>query len=384
MAEVPEVTTSSAEELLAAGRRHLAVRDYNAATESLAKACELLAKTHGDVADECAEAYLWYGKALLGLSREESGVLGGGVPGANNEEEEENEDENGENGHEAPKENEQDVEMPNEKVEKIEAESTTKDEEVASSTAEIAEEKPGTSNGDQNDESVANLDNEEDVDNLQLAWEMLELSRSILQKRGSASRAQLADAHLALGEVALESETYDKAVLDMVSCLEIQKELYRSDDRRIAETHYQIGLANSLASNFEDAITHFKNAANILESRIKTLENPSAVAEDATVKKYSIADPFYSVEEELKELKGLLPEIQEKIQDMMDYKAEMIKRVRETLCPSNGEGSSSASAGAASSKPAAPKAAPSDISHLIKRKRKNSDEDSSASKRINT
>ncbi|XP_026487161.2 protein HGV2 [Vanessa tameamea] len=384
MAEVPEVTTSSAEELLAAGRRHLAVRDYNAATESLAKACELLAKTHGDVADECAEAYLWYGKALLGLSREESGVLGGGVPGANNEEEEENEDENGENGHEAPKENEQDVEMPNEKVEKIEAESTTKDEEVASSTAEIAEEKPGTSNGDQNDESVANLDNDEDVDNLQLAWEMLELSRSILQKRGSASRAQLADAHLALGEVALESETYDKAVLDMVSCLEIQKELYRSDDRRIAETHYQIGLANSLASNFEDAITHFKNAANILESRIKTLENPSAVAEDATVKKYSIADPFYSVEEELKELKGLLPEIQEKIQDMMDYKAEMIKRVRETLCPSNGEGSSSASAGAASSKPAAPKAAPSDISHLIKRKRKNSDEDSSASKRINT
>lgn len=26
-----------------------------------------------------------------------------------------------------------------------------------------------------------------------------------------------------------------------VSCLEIQKELYSSDDRRIAETHYQIG-----------------------------------------------------------------------------------------------------------------------------------------------
>lgn len=26
-----------------------------------------------------------------------------------------------------------------------------------------------------------------------------------------------------------------------VSCLEIQKGLYSSDDRRIAETHYQIG-----------------------------------------------------------------------------------------------------------------------------------------------
>lgn len=60
MADVAEVTTSSAEELLAVGRRHLAVRDYHAATESLAKACEMLAKTHGDTADECAEAYLWW------------------------------------------------------------------------------------------------------------------------------------------------------------------------------------------------------------------------------------------------------------------------------------------------------------------------------------
>lgn len=83
------------------------------------------------------------------------------------------------------------------------------------------------------------------------------------------------------------------------------------------------GLANSLASSFEDAITHFKNAANILETRIKTLENPAAVKDDATVKKYSTSDPFYSVEGEIKELKELLPEIQEKIQDMMDYKTEV-------------------------------------------------------------
>ncbi|CAH2106174.1 unnamed protein product [Euphydryas editha] len=380
MADVPEVTTSSAEELLAVGRRHLAVRDYHAATESLAKACEVLAKTHGDIADECGEAYLWYGKALLGLSREESGVLGGGIPG--DIEDDENEDENDENGDEESKEQ---SEMANGEVEKSEAESTTKEEEPASSTAEESEEKPGTSNGDQNDDSAVNLENDDDVDNLQLAWEMLELSRSILQKRaadgGSSGRALLADVHLALGEVALESETYDKAVLDMVSCLEIQKELYGSDDRRIAETHYQIGLANSLASNFEDAITHFKNAANILESRIKTLENPSAAAEDATVKKYTNADPLYSVEAELKELKELLPEIQEKIQDMMDYKAEMIKRVRETLCPSNGE-SQSSSAGVNKLET---KSAPSDISHLIKRKRKSSEsEETSAPKRINT
>uniref|UniRef100_A0A2H1VJI6 SFRICE_014541 n=1 Tax=Spodoptera frugiperda TaxID=7108 RepID=A0A2H1VJI6_SPOFR len=407
MTEVSEVSTSSPTELLAAGRRHLAVRDFSAAASTLAQACEGLAKEHGDTADQCAEAYLWYGKALLGLSREESGVLGDGVPGSGNadgEEEDEEQEENGENGENGEAEAEAEAGengKENGEVEKSEAESTTKDEEPGSSAAPEESEEPGTTNGDADgeahDESVMNVDAEDDVDNLQLAWEMLDLARSILYRRvqdcgGDAARALLADVHLALGEVALESETYDKAVTDMQSCLDLQKELYRSDDRRIAETHYQIGLANSLASNFDDAITHFKNAANILETRIKTLENPATVTEDATVKKFSTADPFYSVEGEIKELKELLPEIQEKIQDMMDYKAETIKRVRETLCPSNGEGAStsngagpSSSSGAGSSS-SAPKPAASDISHLIKRKRKASEgeADSSAAKKANT
>ncbi|KAM3959194.1 nuclear autoantigenic sperm protein [Aphomia sociella] len=390
MADLPEVTTSSPTELLAAGRRHLAVRDFSSAAGALAKACEALAKEHGDTADQCAEAYLWYGKALLGLSREESGVLGDGMPGTGNPEEEEDNDA-GENGEEDQNGEAEQNGDSNEEVEKIEAESTTKEEEPGSSTTAVEEdsEEPGTSNGEGNEESEVNLDNEDDVDNLQLAWEMLDLARSILHRRveggSDAARALLADVHLALGEVALESETYDKAVIDMQSCLELQKELYRSDDRRIAETHYQIGLANSLASNFEDAITHFKNAANILETRIKTLENPAAVTEDATVKKFS-ADPFYSVDGEIKELKELLPEIQEKIQDMMDYKAETIKRVRETLCSTNGESSShSANTNGAGSSTSQAKPA-ADISHLIKRKRKSSesDADGSAAKRVNT
>ncbi|XP_063362321.1 histone-binding protein N1/N2 isoform X2 [Cydia amplana] len=387
MADVEEVTQTPSE-LLASGRRNLAVRDYNAASEALAKACELLAKEHGDTADQCAEAYLWYGKALLGLSREESGVLGDGMPGTGNadgEEDDENEEENGENGEEENGESEAEPVKAeaDDGVKMSEAESTTKDEPASSSTAD---DQPGPSNGEAADESMADLENEGDVDNLQLAWEMLDLARSILRRRaardGAAARAQLADVHLALGEVALESETYDKAVVDMQSCLEIQKELYSSDDRRIAETHYQIGLANSLASNFEDAITHFKNAANILETRIKTLENPAAVKDDATVKKHSTSDPFYSVEGEIKELKELLPEIQEKIQDMMDYKTETKKRLAETLFSSNGE--SSLNGAGSSSSEAKPKPAASDISHLIKRKRKSSEGDEASAKRANT
>ena len=36
---------------------------------------------YGELADECADAYFWYGKALLEVSRLESGVLGDAIPG---------------------------------------------------------------------------------------------------------------------------------------------------------------------------------------------------------------------------------------------------------------------------------------------------------------
>ena len=36
---------------------------------------------YGEVADECGDAYFWYGKALLEVSRQEGGILGDAVPG---------------------------------------------------------------------------------------------------------------------------------------------------------------------------------------------------------------------------------------------------------------------------------------------------------------
>lgn len=75
------------------GKRHLLVRDYTMAVTALAQACQLLVEKHGDTADELGEPYLLYGRALLGLAREEAGVLGGGVPGTEETEEDDEEDE---------------------------------------------------------------------------------------------------------------------------------------------------------------------------------------------------------------------------------------------------------------------------------------------------
>ena len=36
---------------------------------------------YGEVANECGDAYFWYGKALLEVARQEGGILGDAVPG---------------------------------------------------------------------------------------------------------------------------------------------------------------------------------------------------------------------------------------------------------------------------------------------------------------
>ena len=61
---------------LVSGKRHLLVQDISSAVSSLGEACELLAVEYGDKAPECAEAYFYYGKALLEMFRLEAGVLG--------------------------------------------------------------------------------------------------------------------------------------------------------------------------------------------------------------------------------------------------------------------------------------------------------------------
>ena len=45
------------------------------------QASELLSAEHGEAAYECADAYYYYGKALLEMARAEAGVFGNALDG---------------------------------------------------------------------------------------------------------------------------------------------------------------------------------------------------------------------------------------------------------------------------------------------------------------
>jgi len=166
-------------------------------------------------------------------------------------------------------------------------------------------------------------EDEEDVSNHQLAWEMLELAKVIYQKQEEGNKdmsLKTAQVFLKLGEVGLESENYPQSIEDFQSCLKIQETHMEKDDRCLAETHYQLGVAHSFSDQFDESIESFTKALKIIKDKIETLEKSK---EDKETK-----------ESEVKELNLLLPEIKEKIEDMEEMKkdaTEKINKVKKEL-----------------------------------------------------
>ncbi|XDV35731.1 hypothetical protein PO909_005621 [Leuciscus waleckii] len=342
--------TEEAKKLIGTGNRHLVMGDVVSAVSVFQEACAMLAEKYGDTADECGEAFFLCGKALLELARMENTVLGNALEGVPEESSEEGE-----------KHNDSKIES---------ADNLDDDDDDDDDDDEDAE-------GDTKDK-----DSEEDeVGNLQLAWEMLEVAK-VIYKRKDCKEDQLmaAQIYLKLGEVGAESGNYSQALEDFNECLTLQLKHLPSHSRLLAETHYQLGTTYSYTAQYSQAIEHFSKSIKVIESRLAMLQEVIDKAEGAEAAKEE--------KTELEELKQLLPEITEKIEDAKEGQrtAPMASEaIHQTLAgastssafpAANGDPSSSTASqipvkpadGASSSKSA------SDISHLIRKKRKPDEE----------
>lgn len=419
--------------LLLSGKRDFIVQDYASAAASLEEACKLLANLYGETAKECGEAYLFYGRALLELARQESDVLGNALE-SEEEKEDDDDDEDGE------EEKSQEGDSAGSSKEGSEEENGKKqDKEEQSGSAAKLSESPGVANapeskdssggsgdggeaaagaatevkaqqnGGENEEDAeedlekpepalkedtepppsepgtstagpsgsSSPPKEEDVPNLQLAWEVLEIAKNIFKRQAEEEtenqnehRLKVAEVLLRLGEISLESDNCEQAVEDFSECLKIQMELLEADSRKMAETYYQRGLAYSFGGLYQEAVNDFRDAVRVLELRLDNCNRFVNENKDKERKGSLEDDPVWVAEREVEDLQLLLPEVRNRVEDTEDtirqdcraLKDATIEKMRERL-PAPSPVKKSSDSQPESSRPV------NVITHLIKRKR---------------
>jgi len=338
-----EERKAEALESLMNGKRDLLCKDIPSAVASLTEACEELSAVCGEKSPECGEAYYYYGKALLEMARLENAVLGNALTGVPEGEDvdatpqvedpekvtdeeradvEQKVDEALEENFDSCEQVEtplltveavgDDVPMEAEGVdEKTEMEVDCQEEDGQESQEEC----------DHADDKAAAAEHEvkaaEEPSTLQLAWEVLELSKLICKEQLEGGKATAAkdtmaamekrfcDTYHLLSEVSLESGNYGQAVEDLRVCLERQKVVLPVDCRNIAVTHYQLGVALGFDKKYDEAITSLETAATVLNNTVGKLKEKAG-----RMAKMEVA-----------EIEALMPEIKAKIADIVDMKA---------------------------------------------------------------
>ena len=103
------------------------------------------------------------------------------------------------------------------------------------------------------------------------------------------------------------TEQHKQAAGDFSACLALQTAagLDLATDRRIAESHYQLGLAHSGANQWSEAVASYRTATAIITARIASLEKDVAEAKG----KNEEEEGLVAMAKELRELRSLLPEI---------------------------------------------------------------------------
>lgn len=214
--EDSESLKKRAEELLIDGKRYLIIKDFEAAVDVLSEACSTLGLIYGEMAEECAEAYFNYGCALLEVGKDQI------TPVTHEKDDKENEDDDSIDEESTEKE---------ETTDKVSKQSIAKDESLLDENVSTDKNEQSIDNEEKlleesipADDEKLDEDIEDEVNDLQLAWEMLDLAKVIYKSKDTEeSKLKLAEVLMKCGEISIENSKFETAIEDMTESLEIRR-----------------------------------------------------------------------------------------------------------------------------------------------------------------
>lgn len=316
---------SEAYSLLAQGKRNLFVKDYESAVSTLGEACQKLNSIYGDFAVELADAYMTYGNALLELWRVEEA------------DKKSNEDENGEVIENIQEDNDDDQDDEEKEDEKDADESENKSDENKENE-EGDEDKEDDENNEEKNEDEEDIENEDD--NLQIAWEVVELAKEIYNRHNDNVNA--AKAYLKLGEISIASGNYPLSVEDLNRSLDIQKNLSPADNRLKANTHFNLYVAYSASHNYDKSAEHLDTAKSVFETQVYDLSQKlKTIDKSNTAEIAKLTKEINDTEEIIKDMDSKVLENNKHKREFMSALFEAIKKkTSDEQSQSNGSGNS--------------------------------------------
>jgi len=289
-------------QLRASALKEYSLKNYAAAAEHYSEATELQVALHGEMDPQNADIFYYYGRTLYHVAVSKSDALGGKVAG---------------NGEPQKKKRRTDNSNANGSKDSSSYEPAIKAEGVANgdkSYFQITGDENWTDSEDEDDDDEDGDDenegeNADDEDDFANAYEVLDMSRVLINKQIEAFDAQqaeqetstmdkgkgpsitlesfpagkrallerLADTQDLQAEIWLESERFHDAIPDFEAALQLKLRLYPSESSLIAEAHYKLALALEFASirkaaPDEDATPQDKTANGSNQSNDKEAE----------------------------------------------------------------------------------------------------------------
>lgn len=237
----------------------------------------------------------------------------------------------------------------------------------------------GTSKpAEEGDEAADAEGDDEEGGNLEVAWEVLLNAAAIFERVGGNKLKGLMDTYIEMAGISLENGNFDASVNDFTRALAVFEDLDEADQnqRVAAEVHYKVGLCHMMEKRYDESMKSFQKAADIFEEVIKREKSREDQTEDDKAK-------IRDLEETQQELINKIAEVRDtKAEELEFVKREMMKMYGAPVGSSSsadGAGSSSSSAGGSGSSLKSPpvvdenKPRATDISHLIKRKKPDTD-----------
>jgi tetratricopeptide (TPR) repeat protein len=219
-----------------------------------------------------------------------------------------------------------------------------------------------------NDEQAKDEAEAEEISNLQRSWEMFELAKLVYGKNFENDipfrNKRIAECLLKLGEISIEQEIYEQAITDIGESIRMQEELKEErDERMLAESFYQLGLAQQFNNLFNEANESYQKSINIMQLRIEKLKGKletMGTEADTEAERNTLKD-------EITELETLLPEMQSKLEEVNEQGQQSLNLIKEAKeCFMNNNGAVSGELGQAATNGGEVK----DITCMVKSKRK--------------